>query len=102
MLDRRDIKTDDITNDLVFENGDLKIFSSDQRHIQDTINGFPGWWKEYPLTCVGLAMYLGSPATDQVLISKIKTELALDGYQTNQTSIVRGNNDEITIYPNVY
>lgn len=34
-------------NDLLIRNGDFVIGESDEQHIMDTINAFPGWWKEY-------------------------------------------------------
>lgn len=95
---RQDLKITD--NDVVFENNDFKIAFSDEQHVIDTINAFPGWWKEDPLDGVGVPLFLGSTNTDIVLIREIKVQLDSDGYNTTQTQIVRDTRDTVTIYPN--
>jgi len=78
---RQDLKQ--IDNDIVFENNDLAIDYSDNQHIQDTINAFQGWWKEYPADGVGIQAYLNAPLTELLLKQNIRSQLESDGYKAN-------------------
>ena len=44
-------------NDLYISNGDFAISESDNQHIADTLNAFPGWWKENPADGIGVFAY---------------------------------------------
>jgi len=89
-------------NDIVFVDGDFGIAESDQQHIQDTINAFPGWWKQYPADGVGVRAYVGSAGILQDLARAVKLQLKSDGYTANNPEIVMDERTgRITIYPNV-
>ncbi|HVX01016.1 MAG TPA: hypothetical protein VHA52_11350 [Candidatus Babeliaceae bacterium] len=93
-----DIKLNE-TGDLLFKNGDIIIDASDEQHIQDTINAFPGWWKEFPADGVGILSYLKSSGKQQELAREIILQLQTDGYTvTNPTVII--STDNISINPN--
>lgn len=98
MASRIDILITD--NDLVFANGDLAFGVSDVQHIQDTINAFPGWWKEYPQEGVGISEWVGSPANVQEMSKAIRLQLVNDGYSVNNPVIKFEPNGGLTINPN--
>lgn len=97
MANRQDIAL--LNNDLVFVDGDLAIMESDQQHIQDTINAFPGWWKENPSDGVGVFQYMNSAGTAGQLAREIKIQLQSDGYNVNNPDI-SFQNGQLTINPN--
>jgi hypothetical protein len=80
--------------------GDFYFEPSDQDHIQDTINAWPGWWKQYPLDGVAVLSYLKSSSGQQLLARQIKVELNSDGYQVNNPVIAYGTDGSLTITPN--
>jgi hypothetical protein len=90
-----------LNDDLVIVDGDLAISYSDQQHIQDTINAFPGWWKENPSDGVGLLAYLGASGVEQQLSRAIKIGLRADGYSVNSPKVSRDEAGKIIIDPNV-
>ena len=67
--------------------GDFVIGASDEQHIKDTVNAFPGWWKQYPADGVGAMRYLGSAGQIQALARSIKLQLQSDGYQVNNPQV---------------
>lgn len=69
------------------DTGDFVIESSDEQHVQDTINAFPGWWKQFPADGVGARAYLGSSGQIQALSRNIKIQLQADGYTVNNPKI---------------
>lgn len=75
---RQDIKLSN--NDLVIQNGDFVISESDEQHIQDTINAFPGWWKMNPADGVGIRAWQYSPSNAQAMNKIIRLNLNADGY----------------------
>jgi flavorubredoxin len=95
---RQDIKT--LNNDVVIENGDFKIFESDQQHIEDTINAYAGWWKENPTDGVGIGLYQNSSGSVQQLSRKIKIELEKDKYKVDNPIIEFDSSSNLNIYPN--
>lgn len=86
-------------NDLLIQDGDIVIAPSDEQHIIDTINAFPGWWKTNPQDGVGLFKYQNSAGKEQELAQEVKIQLQSDGYQvsTPDVSIVGG---KLTVNPN--
>jgi hypothetical protein len=70
----------DVNNELVFESGDFKVDYSDSVHIQNLIDSFPGYWKQYPNCGVGVQNYLCSAGSQQALKNEIAKQLQLDGY----------------------
>lgn len=87
-------------NDLIFANGDLVIGESDYQHIADTLNSFPGWWKEYPLDGVGLFNWNKSPAYLQEINRKVYLELESDGYKVKAPLIKLTPAGDLLINPN--
>lgn len=66
-----------------FVDGDFLIGPSDQQHIQDIVESFPGWWKEYVLLGVGIRSYNGSTGKEQEIQTNIALMLRSDGYKVN-------------------
>jgi hypothetical protein len=98
MASRYDIKL--IDNDPVFENGDFAIDISDQQHIQDTIQAFPGWWKQYPDEGVGILKWIGGPADPQAAAKSIRLNLTNDGYTVVNPTIKFDAAGQLIINPN--
>ena len=69
-----------IVDDDLAISGDFLIAESDQQHIIDTINAFPGWWKQYPNEGVGIKAWIKSPAIIQQMTKVIKLNLQADNY----------------------
>lgn len=67
----------------VFRNGDFLLGESDHQHIQDIVESFPGWWKEFVLLGVGIQGYNGSSGKEQEIQTQIALMLRSDGYQVN-------------------
>lgn len=96
----QDIKTerqDDGLDHLVFKDGDFDMVESDQQHIQDIIESFPGWWKEYALLGVGISDYINSAGKEQEIQGKIALQLRSDGYQKPTVSVNYSTNGDLTI-----
>ena len=83
----------------MFANNDLFFVESDMQHIIDTMNAFPGWWKENPLDGVGIMAYTKSSTDLQELNRKVKIELISDGYKST-APVVTLINGQLTINPN--
>lgn len=80
--------------------GDFLIVASDEQHIIDTINAFPGWWKENPSDGVGLFQYENSSGQEQILQRVIKIQLQSDGYQVSNPIVRRDSSGELIVQPN--
>lgn len=79
--------------------GDFQIGLSDDQHIQDIIESFPGWWKEFPSIGVGILQYLNSSGQEQQIERSIKLQLTADGYEVSRPD-VSVTIDGITYNPN--
>jgi len=84
---------------LIDSAGDFVIGASDNQHIQDIIQSFIGWWKQYPLVGVGIQAYVNSNGQDQALARSIQVQLQSDGF-TVQSPQVTINPDQVIIQPN--
>jgi len=89
-----------INNDLLIINGDLAFGLSDVQHIQDTINAFPGWWKNYPADGVGVFQYLNSSGQEQTLKRALVINLQSDGYQVTNPQVGYDAAGNLLIIPN--
>jgi len=89
-----------LNNDLVFINGDIATGPSDAQHIEDTINAFPGWWKENPADGVGIFQYINSSGQEQGISRNIAINLQSDGYQVNNPAVSVNSKGTLTIIPN--
>lgn len=94
-------------NDIQLENGDLLILNndivwgaSDEQHIQDNINAFPGWWKENFSDGVGVRSFLNSSGQAQILARLIKLNLTSDLYQVDNPTVQFQPNGQLFINPN--
>ena len=93
----QDIALED--NDLLIIDGDLAISYSDEQHVADTINAFPGWWKQNPADGVGVFAYMESSGQEQALSRSVKIQLQSDGYQVGNPSLSIDNSGTITMNP---
>ena len=91
-MEVKDIKLDDYF-DLVIENGDFKVSSSDMQHIQLICITDLGHWKQFPLMGVGIQKYIASSGQQEALKRAINIQLAADGYKVNQV-LVKGTNED--------
>jgi hypothetical protein len=91
-----------VKNDLFIDpsTGDFGIQDSDFQHIQDVINSYPGWWKNYPEIGVGGQAYIKSSGQDQDLARNIKIQLQGDGFSVDNIVISRDNASNLLITPN--
>jgi hypothetical protein len=87
-------------NEISIKNGDFVISESDNQHIADTLNAFPGWWKENPADGVGVFAYNNSAGQEQTLKRAIQIQLTSDGYKVSNPQISTDSNGELTINPN--
>lgn len=87
-------------NDLLIQNGDLAIAESDPQHIADTINAFPGWWKENPADGVGIFQYINSGGQEQTIRKNLIIQLKSDGYTVSNPQVDVDSSGQITITPN--
>ena len=76
----------DDEGDLLIQNGDFIVGSSDVQHVEDIINSFVGEWKQYPILGVGLLRYLNSENAQQAS-TNIKQQLQSDGYSLQSVSV---------------
>lgn len=86
--------------DLLIQNGDFAIGRSDQQHVQDIINSYPGWWKQYPNVGVGVMNYLNSSGQQQKLQRNIIIQLQSDGYVVSNPIVDNNPDGTFTITPN--
>lgn len=87
-------------NDILILNGDLAIAESDNQHIADTLNSFPGWWKEYPADGVGVFGYFNSAGQEQTLKRSIQIQLTSDGYKVSNPQVSVSASGQMTVNPN--
>ena len=94
-MQSKDLKLEN--NDIYIDpvKGDFLITESDTQHVQDIINSFVGWYKEFPTIGVGIKKYLGASGGVQVVKRAIKIQLKSDGYRTDKI-IVKGEKIFIT------
>jgi len=99
MASRYDIQI--VNNDLFFNaQGDFVFAVSDEQHIEDTINAFPGWWKEDPEDGLGIAAYLGGPLNTQLLAKNIILQLTADGYTVTSPTVTLDTSGNLIVNPN--
>lgn len=96
---RNDVLYDE--NGLRVEDNDLVYGSSDDQHIEDTINAASGWWKENYPDGVNIRSFLSSSGQEQVLSRKIKLELSSDLYRNCSPKINFNASGKLEINPGV-
>lgn len=87
-------------NDLFTQGGDLAVGLSDTQHIADTLNSFPGWWKQYPGDGVGVFGFFNSVGAEQVLKRKLAIQLKSDGYTVGNPEVSVSPSGQLTVNPN--
>ncbi len=87
-------------NDLFISNGDFAIAESDVQHIADTINAFPGWWKENPGDGIGIMAYSNAPTELQTLKREMTLQLTADGYKVTNPTVELDASGKLIINPN--
>jgi hypothetical protein len=87
-------------NDVYIVDGDFAITESDTQHIADTINAFPGWWKEYPADGVGVFQYINSAGQNQTLKRAIQIQLTSDGYKVSNPAVSIDASGQLIVNPN--
>lgn len=87
-------------NDLFFQNGDLAISESDDQHIADTMNAFPGWWKQFPADGVGVFQYYNSAGQEQTIKRSLIIQLSSDGYNVRNPEVSVNASGQLSINPN--
>lgn len=87
-------------NDLLIQLGDFAIGVSDNQHIADTLNAFPGWWKQYPADGVGVFAFYNSAGAEQILKRKIAIQLKSDGYTVGNPEVTVSAAGQLTVNPN--
>jgi hypothetical protein len=89
-----------LNNDLLIQDGDFVITQSDEQHIVDTINAFPGWWKENASDGVGLLQYVKSSGKQQEIARSVKIQLQSDGYQVSNPTVTIDPDGLMILNPN--
>jgi hypothetical protein len=90
MADAKDIKLTE--NDLEIQNGDFVISKSDQQHIEDIVDAFQGYYKEFPLLGVGIRQFINASGVQAELQTNIQLQLESDGYSVNDIIINEAGN----------
>lgn len=101
MADRFDIQ---LSNNVFFidpkNGGDFVLGNSNEQHIADNLNAFPGWWKENFTMGVGVLQYSKSKGTEQALEQSVKINLTADLYVANP-NVSLTPDGILTVNPNV-
>lgn len=71
---------DSIIEDSIIENGDFKVYDSDQQHIQHILKANPGQYYQHALVGLGIANFRGASISPQRLKQLIKTQLKADDF----------------------
>ena len=80
-----DILLDKVTNDLIIENGDLKLGYSDEQHQKLLLLAEKGAYKENPLVGVGILKQLENENPSE-LLREIRNQFTSDGMTINSLS----------------
>lgn len=76
----------DKNGDLLFDQGDLNLGTSDQQHIEDILLSNIGGYKQHPLIGVDLFRYKNSPLTLKVR-QKLEKEIQIQLLSDNASEI---------------
>lgn len=88
------------SSDLYMVGGDIAISQSDVQHIDDTINAFPGWWKNNPPDGVGIFQYLNGINQEQTIKRSLMINLQSDGYVVSNPDVSTDSSGKLNITPN--
>lgn len=84
---------------IIFRKSTVNWVVSDEQHIQDTINAFPGWWMENFSDGVGVIAYLNSDGQEQILARSLKLQLESDLYEVGNPVISFDSSGNLVIQP---
>lgn len=79
----------DSENDLLVENGDLKIGSSDIQNAHHLIRASKGDYKEFPQKGCDIDSYLASVGLEQDIRRNIQIQLEDEGYKVDDIKITK-------------
>lgn len=80
--------------------GDFVMVDSDNQHILDILQSYPGWWKNSLTTGAGIPVLLKSKINAVLTENVIKQQLEADGYQVTRPYINIDTSGKFTIQPN--
>jgi hypothetical protein len=83
----------DVDNDIAIVNGDFAIGLSDEQHIADILQAYPGDFKQFPLVGVNINKAING-AVDGELRKEIRLQLVADGYNVTGIDFI---NDQLLI-----
>ena len=91
-----------VSNDLYLNpiTGDFELVPSDNQHILDICQSFPGWWKNALTVGAGLPNLLKSKVSTGSVENLIKAQLEADGYQVGRPVVTIESNGKLSITPN--
>ena len=98
MASRYDIALNN--NDPLADGGDFVCAVSDDQHIIDTLNAFPGWWKQDPQDGIGIQSWKKGPAQAQELSKQMRIQLESDGYTLINPTVTLSPAGQFIINPN--
>lgn len=79
--------------ELIAENGDFKTGLNDNNLIRYNVQSFPGEYKEFPLSGIGISRYLNSNVNIQIIKAAIIQGLKADVFPAAKVNLKE--------YPNV-
>ena len=79
--------------------GDFDLVESDNQHILDICESYPGWWKNALTIGAGVPSLLKSKVTTGSVENIIKAQLESDGYQVGRPVVRIETNGQLTIIP---
>lgn len=97
VMDLKQINDDLYLNTIT---GDFELVPSDNQHILDICQSFPGWWKNALTVGAGLPNLLKGKVTTGSVENLIKAQLEADGYQVGRPVVIINANGKLDITPN--
>lgn len=89
----------DDDGDLLIQNGDFVSGPSDDQHVYDVLQSFPGEWKQFPLTGAGIITATNT-SKPQDQINNARAQLQAAGYQLDILNIFIENGVLRVSFPN--
>jgi hypothetical protein len=100
MANYNDILLNTTTNDLQIVNGDFVVGNSAEQSVSLLLNCFPGNFKEYPTTCVGLLNYIASNSSQSTIAQIIRQALIADNFTVENCTVAPDNSIQINAVQN--
>lgn len=80
--------------------GDFVMVPSDNQHIKDILQSYPGWWKNAIQLGAGLPALLKGKINVALVESRVKSQLESDGYKVGRPKVTISPNGVTNIIPN--